>query len=83
MTENEIREIAVSAAGLAGHTFEDLPPQSRVRWIAEVSAAVNGGQDETSVGQACRRALREYQQPKPEPVVAPEPVAPKAPSKKK
>jgi hypothetical protein len=62
MTENEIRQVAANAAGIAGHTFETLPPYTRVRWIAEVTAAINGGQDETTVGQAARRALREYNQ---------------------
>jgi hypothetical protein len=83
MTEDDIREVAILAAGNSGHTWESIPPGSRVRWIAEVAAAVNGGQDETTVGQACRQALREYQQPKPEPAVAPEAAKPKALIKKK
>ena len=83
ITEAAVETIASAAAQEYGQNWGELPASSRDRWRAEVRAANQGGQDDTAVGKATRKALREYQNPQPEPVVAPETVAAKAPVKRK
>lgn len=61
MTEHEFEEVARRAcAAYSNWRWETVPTSVRARWIAEVRAAANGGEDNTTIGQMVRRVLAAY-----------------------